>query len=248
MEIRFDFDEVFDDDYLYFYETFLTPEQNREQADLVTRLLKIAPGMEILDLACGHGRIAHEIALYGCQVTGLDASETFLEHARSQAETIAANATYVLGDMRHLPWSSRFDRIFNWFTAYGYFEDTDNRQVLTEVYRALKPGGQFLIEHQNRDRLLANFRPQLVTEHPEESGNFMIDEVQYNAQTGRVETKRTIIRNSHVRTMHYSVRLFTFPEIRDWLHQAGFATVEGYGYDGHPFTLESRRMIVVATK
>ena len=247
-DIRFDFNQVFDQDYLYFYETFLTPERNREQAALIIKLLGIEPDMAVLDLACGHGRIANELAQHGCPVTGLDASEIFLEQARSQAEAMGVEVTYHLGDMRDLPWTNHFDRIINWFTAYGYFDDMGNRRVLTEAYRALKSGGQLLIDHQNRDRLLANFRPQSVVEHPEEPGNFMIENVQYDVLTGRTETERTIIRNGNIRNMHYSVRLFTFPEISDWLHQAGFATVEGYSNDGTPFTLESRHMIVVATK
>ncbi|MEO1299370.1 MAG: class I SAM-dependent methyltransferase [Cyanobacteria bacterium J06636_16] len=248
MEISFDFDQVFDNDYLYFYETFLTPERNREQTDLIVKLLAIEPRMEILDLACGHGRIANELAQSGHQVTGLDASEIFLEHARNRAAAIEATVHYVLGDMRNLPWTSRFDRIINWFTAYGYFDDHDNRRVLTETYGALKPGGQLLIEHQNRDRLLTHFRLQSVVEHPQEPGNFLLEDVQYDALSGRTHTKRTIIRDGNVRTMHYSVRLFTFPELKDWLHQAGFATVEGYSNSGSPFALDSRRMIVIATK
>lgn len=41
-------------------------------------------------------------------------------------------------------------------------------------------------------------------------------------------------------------RLFGFPELRDWLLAAGFATVAGYGEDGQPLTASHRRMVVVA--
>jgi hypothetical protein len=39
------------------------------------------------------------------------------------------------------------------------------------------------------------------------------------------------------------VRMFGFPEPRDWLRAAGFSEVAGYGEDGQPLTAESRRMI-----
>jgi hypothetical protein len=48
------------------------------------------------------------------------------------------------------------------------------------------------------------------------------------------------------RRVNFVKRLFGFPEIRDWLLAAGFATVAGYGEDGLPLTASHRRMIVVA--
>jgi len=40
-----------------------------------------------------------------------------------------------------------------------------------------------------------------------------------------------------------SVRMFGFPELRDWLRAAGSSEDAGYGEDGQPLTAESRRMI-----
>jgi 2-polyprenyl-3-methyl-5-hydroxy-6-metoxy-1,4-benzoquinol methylase len=37
--------------------------------------------MEVLGLACGHGRIANRLAARGCRVTGLDATPLFLDLA-----------------------------------------------------------------------------------------------------------------------------------------------------------------------
>jgi 2-polyprenyl-3-methyl-5-hydroxy-6-metoxy-1,4-benzoquinol methylase len=43
-------------------------------------------GMEVLDFACGHLRIANRLAQRGCRVTGLDCTDLFLQHARRDAE------------------------------------------------------------------------------------------------------------------------------------------------------------------
>jgi cyclopropane fatty-acyl-phospholipid synthase-like methyltransferase len=82
--LDFDFDEVFDADYLYFYEPLLE-EVSDADTDLVWRLLDLQTGAEVLDLACGHGRIAGRLAARGARVTGLDASPAFLEQARADA-------------------------------------------------------------------------------------------------------------------------------------------------------------------
>src|SRR5215813_9078750 len=65
--------EVFDQDQLYFYEPQLT-EASDAQAEVIWRVLELEPGMEVLNLACGHGRIANRLAERGARVTGLDAT------------------------------------------------------------------------------------------------------------------------------------------------------------------------------
>ena len=246
----FDFDEVFaPDDYLYFYHQRLSAERTDGEVMLIWRLLGLEPGMAVLDLACGHGRITQRLARRGCQVVGLDSSPGFLELARRDAAVLAWTEVvapeYVLGDMRHLPWSERFDRILNWFTAFGYFNDEGNRQVLREAQRALKPGGKLLVELNNRDAILSHLQHASVVER---NGNYMIDQTRYDVPTGRMITERTVIRDGRVRQMHFFVRMFTFPELRDWLLAADFSSVEAFDEQGAPLAMESRRMLVVATK
>ena len=236
-------EEVFDDDYLYFYSEWLTGERSDEEADLVWRLLGLEVGMEVLDLACGHGRIANRLAAKGARVTGLDATPSFLELARRDAAERGVEVEYVEGDMRSLPWSERFDRIVNWFTSFGYFSDEENRQVLREAQRALKPGGALLIEANNVAQLLPRALPWIVNER---DGDFLIDTWRFDPTTSRGETERVIVRDGRTRRFEFSVRMFIAAELGDWLRDAGFASVEFYGRDGEPLTAESRRMVTIA--
>ena len=162
---EFDFEGVFDEDYLYFYEEILTPERTQEDVEKILELLEPAPGAEILDCPCGHGRIASVLADRGFRVTGLDASELFLERARADASERGVEVEYVHGDMRDLPWRERFDGLVNWFTSFGYFSDDENKAVLREFHDALRPGGRLVLETQSISRILLSPRPQHWVEH-----------------------------------------------------------------------------------
>jgi SAM-dependent methyltransferase len=259
MDELFDAAPMYDEDYLYF---FAAPSGFSEAAvhgpnlpgadiageaaaELAWQLLDLQPGMSLLDLACGHGDLANRLAARGCLVTGIDSPAIFLDRARADAAAAGVTADYVAGDMRELPWAGRFDRIASWSTAFGYFDDTTNRAVLDGIVRALRPGGRLAMDLDNLTSFLASYCPSRVA-MARENGDMLVDRYHLDALTGRFEAERTVIRSGRTRRVNFVKRLFSFPELRDWLLAAGFATVTGYGEDGQPLTADHKRMTVVA--
>jgi SAM-dependent methyltransferase len=243
VSVPFDFDEVFDEDYLFFYEPLLA-DVTETDVDTIWRLLRLEPDMAILDLGCGHGRIANRLAERGARVTGLDATAVFLDRARRDAASRGVDVDYVKGDMRRLPWTDeRFDRVLSWFTSFGYFDDQDNRRVLQEAHRVLRPAGRLLIENNNLVELLPRWQPALVTER---DGHFAIDRSCFDPTTGRATTERVIIRDGRTRRFVFSVQMFVAAELRNWLLDTGFTSVNLIDPNGDPLTVRSRRMISIA--
>lgn len=237
--------DVFGEDYLYFYEPWLDDELSDAQADRIWEILELAEGAEVLDVPCGHGRIANRLAAKGARVTGVDADALFLERAREDAAARGVDIEYVHGDMRELPWTDRFDAVVNWFTSFGYFDDDGNRAWLETVLGTLKPGGRLAIDVHSRDVFMRNRTNASVFER---DGDLVVDRFSFDVTTGREQTERWHVRDGTVRKTAYSVRFYTFTELRDLLRGVGFSTVEAVGHDGKPLTLESRRMIVIATR
>jgi ubiquinone/menaquinone biosynthesis C-methylase UbiE len=237
--------EIFDEDYLYFSEVYLTPERSDRECSLIAELCSLSTGASVLDVGCGHGRIANRLARMGFQVTGVDASQKALERARSEAKALSVQVEYVEADFVSLDWRERFDCVVSWYTSFGLSDDDRNCGILGGMYSAVKRGGVCLIEHINRDLVLRRSQSTLVHER---NGQFMIDFIEFDPITSRLLCTRKFCRGDQVRIVHYQIRLFTFAELATWMRRAGFSEVRGYGREGERFSLQSERMIAVATK
>lgn len=243
----FDYEAVFEvDDYIYFYSDHLTEEVTSRQVDFLVRELALDHPVKILDLACGYGRHANALAALGHTVTGIDLMPGFLEMARQEAEQKKLQVIYRQVDMRQLDFETTFERVLLLYTAFGYFEDYENRLVLENIYRALKPGGLLCFDIPNRDTFLKDRLPYHVTEKNED---LMIDRITFDSATGRITNRRIVIRDGERRDKPFSLRLYNPSEIRALLGEVGFELAHLYGgFESQPVSTDSRRLVIIARK
>jgi len=241
--------EFFGEDYLRIYTPLLTPERTEEEVAHIVERLGLPPGSKILDLCCGHGRHSILLAQRGYQVTGLDLSQVFLERARADAEKAGVSVRWVHSDMRRIPFEAEFDAVINMFTAFGYLENQwEDRKVLHQVHKALKPGGLFLLDTVNRESVMRRFMPYDISRH--DNGLIVLQERRFNLLTSRMEVNVTLIEpDGSRREYSYSLRFYTLTELAQMLGAAGLWLEECYGdLDGSELTLNSRRMVLLARK
>ena len=86
--------------------------------------------LSVLDIACGAGRHALELARLGYKVTGNDLSPFLLEEARKAALKSNLPLKLTCCDMRHIPPYGNYDRVVQLFTSFGYFERKEYDQVV----------------------------------------------------------------------------------------------------------------------
>lgn len=156
---HFDFKEIFDADYLYFYEPLFTEERLQREIQFLAQKTNLNEPKKILDLACGHGRHANRLSQMGHLVTGIDSSAVFLNLAKKKALELGLKVHYLEKDMRLIDYDNAFDRVNILFTSFGYFEDVENEKFLKKIYKALQPGGIFCFDSYNRDTFLVYFKP-----------------------------------------------------------------------------------------
>ena len=98
----------------------------------------------VLVPGCGPGHDVRALASHGgCEVTGLDLSETALSIARSLPP--AGKERYVEGDLFRLPaaWDAHFDWVFE-HTCFCAIPPARRADYVEAISRVLKPGGHFL--------------------------------------------------------------------------------------------------------
>ena len=112
----------------------------RQEIDFVVDALSLAAGDRVLDVGCGPGRHAHELARRGVVVHGVDISQRFIDLATNAAPP---GATFERLDARALLFQAEFDAaICLCQGAFGLMTvDGDNEAVLSGIASALKPGG-----------------------------------------------------------------------------------------------------------
>jgi SAM-dependent methyltransferase len=240
-------DAYFDELYLRMLQATLPPEQTAQELAGVLAMLELQPGARILDLCCGQGRHAIPLARAGYRVVGLDRSPYLLGQARQAANGAGAGISWVQGDMRHLPWAETFDACLNLFTSFGYFEAEDqNQQVLVEVFRALKPGGRFILDLSNRDYFLLRLWPYSWRRYGQA---ILLENTTFDPATCRFASNFTWVEGERRESLSHSVRHYTAPELEGMLWRAGLVPLALYGgFDASPLDLESKRLIVVAKK
>ena len=143
------------------YYGILYGDRDQEEADAFIRrlegTLRAQPPATALDVACGTGRHSVVLAELGYDVLGIDLSAPSIAVAKRRTRP---NLTFQVLDMRAIEWRERFDLAVNLFTSFGYFGDEDDeRRVLGGIERALRPGGELVIDFLNAARTVAELVP-----------------------------------------------------------------------------------------
>jgi SAM-dependent methyltransferase len=246
------YQQSFGETYLELY-AHRDEQEARENVRALMALLSPDKDAPLLDLCCGAGRYLCALMEMGFrQLYGLDLSETLLDAAaQAVTEERADNPCQVElipGDMRRIPYERHFGVILSLFTSFGYFDDEgENRAVLEGVFRALKPGGVFVLDHMNRPYVLAHLVPQ---NDQELRGRHVHNQRRITPDGRRVEKTMTIRDDAgHQQVFFESVRLYAPEELAALLQQVGFADLALYGsFQGEPLQADSPRLLIIAHK
>ncbi len=242
----FDNDGFWQDLYPYMF-----PDRRFEDtpAEMEKVLALVKPdGKAVLDLCCGPGRCAVDLARRGFNVTGVDRTKFLLNMARARADKSGAGVEWIQTDMRDFVRPESYDLVISMFTSFGYFDDkNEDLEVLRNVFTSLKHGGACLIEMMGKEILARIFQPTRSDVLPD--GTKIIGRSEIFDGWTRVRNEWIMIKNERAKSFTFHHTIYSGQELRDRMEQAGFVDVKLYGnLDGDEYGVDSERLVIVGYK
>jgi SAM-dependent methyltransferase len=198
--------------------------------------LGLKPGDRLLDLGCGGGRHAFEALRRGAVVTALDADAAGIKDAWAMMKAIQAEdpactgrggtGEAIVGDARGLPFS---DGVFDRIIAAEVLEHVaEDRQVIAELVRVLRPGGTMAVT-------VPRWWPELLT--------WAISDEYHNVPGGHIRIYRRSALTGRLRgsglECYGSHHAHALHSPYWWLRSA-----VGVGADDHPLVRAYHRLLV----
>ncbi len=225
----------------------ISPRTTRSEVAAAIRYLGLKRGQSFLDCPCGIGRISIPLAERGIKVTGVDITRSYLDELRENARARDLLITLQEGDMRKITFKEQFDTAGNLWTSLGYFKtDAEDLEVLKRIYRALKPGGRFLLHLINRDWIIRYFSKEGWEKTPTAK---YFERRRFDLATSRNCSKTTFYQGSRRFHTDINIRMYSCHELIAIFERLGYVDIQAYGgFHGETVTMDCRNMWIVGTK
>jgi SAM-dependent methyltransferase len=213
----------------------------------------------VVDLGCGTGLLACELAMRGYRVTGIDPSPCMLQVARHRPE--GKRVTWIEGDAGALAFVGPVDLLLmTGHVAQVFLDESALRATLAAARRAVRQGGRIAFESRHpAARAWETWTPEASRRRVQTAEGGVVDvwhERQERAAAPDPLTDGRVAFTTHYRfgenggetiEARSELRFWTRDELNRLLNQAGFARIDWYGdWNGAPLDDTSREMIAVA--
>ena len=176
----------------------------------------------ILDVCCGTGTVARHLVAQGFRITGVDASEEMLHHAREQV----TNAEFIIADARNFSVACVFDAAICTFDSLSYMlSREDVLSTFANIHAALRPGGVFAFDLSLEETYRREWQ-RTCSIIKEDEACFIRGSYDETARLGRTLITRFHRNGTWERAdVEFVVRCHDLTEICSGLSQSGFAKV-----------------------
>jgi SAM-dependent methyltransferase len=220
-----------------------TREQTLKEIEFIQKVAPREGPLSVLDMPCGIGRHAIELAREGHSVVGIDNSKNLLRIAAENSKELNQKPEWQHGDMRAFKRANSFDMVLVMWGSLGYFTDDETLQMFTNIRKSLKPGGVLIFDQPVIDSFLRGGFSQ--NHWSERDGLYLMEKTNWISETSRNESEWIFVDGGKVSLHRSSIRIFTHRELCSLLHQAGLATIKSYGsMELKPFSVGDRLFCV----
>jgi len=237
------------------YDLFYASKPYAEEAAFVHHCLDTYAEGEVtslVELACGTGSHALELAKLGYQIVATDYSPGMI--AQAQHKNTDDTVDFRQADMRDLTLpEAPFDAAYSLFDSIGYVASNEGlKQVFNSVRRQVRPGGLFIFEFWHAAAMLADYDPLRVRRWQTNDGEILrISETQLEVDKQLAHVTYHIYelwrdgRYSHLEETQTN-RYFLLGEMQFWLEQYGFSLLKTFAGFTDSETIDADTWHIVA--
>lgn len=245
------YEELFEN-YAESYDKESFTQGTQGEVDFIEKEIEFDKSKLILDIGCGTGRHAIELAKRGYKVTGIDLSESQLNKAIEKAKKENLTINFLRADARYLDFNNEFDVVIMICEGAFPLMETDemNFKILENARNALKPKGKFILTTLNALFPLYHSIEKFMKEHGFNSKDHSFDLLTLR-ETDTVE----ITDDSGKKKSITSNERYYMPSEMTWYLQSlhfkniGIYSCKGGQFSRHdPLTTDDVEMLVIAEK
>jgi SAM-dependent methyltransferase len=189
--------------------------------------------MRILDLGCGPGLYSEMMAEKGHAVTGIDFSENSIAYAVSQAKQKKLNIEYLCKNYLECDFENQFDLVIFIYLDFCVLLPHERDKVLKNIYKALKPGGLFIVDvvnEKNIDRKIMSKSWDIQKSGFWKDSPYMVLSNGHHYPDAKVMAEHHVVidENNKVETCIFWNHYFENQEIEGILESIGFSNVKNF--------------------
>lgn len=215
---------------------FPDEQKTREEVEKIEALLQLRPPVWVLDVGCGTGRHAFEMARRGYHVVGIDVAHSYLEHAQSEAQRRGLSIEFRLQRGSELTEREVYELVLAYDHTLGFMSDSELTKHFRNIWTSLERGGKLLLALAG-PKLIPGRRNERTKSWTEEGEKFILTE-KYIKDGYRIE--RCIVidkQNDEIIEYCERQRIFSLDDVRLLLKSAGFRQIVCLkDLDGNPAT------------
>ena len=201
------------------------------ECDFIEKEINHNKSFKIIDIGCGTGRHAIELAKRGYSITGIDLSESLLEKAREKAIKQGLAIDFLKHDARNLPFDKEFDVAIMLCEGGFPLMETDemNYEILKNVSQSLKAKSKLIFTTLNGLFPLFNSIEDFCASNTDD-GNASYHNNTFDFMTFRDHNITKVIDDNGVeKELACNERYYVPSEITWLLKTLGFTKIDIYG-------------------
>ena len=197
------------------------------EVDFIEEIGKLEKNSQVLDLMCGYGRHAIELAKRGYNVTALDNSRDYITEIQAVADQQNLSIHAREEDIAEAEINGTYDVVLNMGNSFAFFDAVEAQKLLQKIFQCVAPGGVLIINSwMIAEIAIRNFQER--TWHYIGDYKF-ITENQFLLHPTRIESEYTILAaTGETETIKGIDYIFSFAELETMLNKAGFKMDEVY--------------------